>query len=283
MLGPRRRTALLLLALSCGALITSGTASAACIARPLVLLHAGGARTAVKLPPFLRATLICGGDRGLRGLKGATGKSGLAGAIGLTGASGSTGPVGATGAQGDVGPVGATGATGVTGLVGAAGPVGPRGLIGADGQVGGDGPPGPNGTPAPTGYAYVYDTSGQTVALEGDILFNANGPISADFTHVVGAAGITFVTPGTYKVAFVISGTASNQMSTFINGVGTLGGTYGADDGAEQTSGQTILTVSAGNVLTIRNHTSLGAVVLANHAGGSNTSVDASILIERLA
>ncbi|MDX6574012.1 MAG: hypothetical protein QOC86_3168, partial [Gaiellales bacterium] len=50
---------LLLLSVAMGALISSGTASAACLARPLVLMHAA-ARTPVKLPAFLRATMICG-------------------------------------------------------------------------------------------------------------------------------------------------------------------------------------------------------------------------------
>jgi hypothetical protein len=107
--------------------------------------------------------------------------------------------------------------------------------------------------------------------------------MSTGITHVAGTAGIIFAIPGTYKVTFVISANSANQISVFINGVAAAGGTYGAADGSDQTSGQTILTVSPGDVLTVRNHTSLGTVVLADHSGGTNLTVDASVLIERLA
>src|SRR3954451_19548574 len=124
---PRR--ALLLLVVLCAALVGSGTASAAGIARPLVLLHAstGAGRTTVKLPAFLRATLICGeargprGWRGFRGTRGAAGPIGLVGPVGETGATGAPGANGATGAQGQKGASGANGTNGAQGLRGAAG------------------------------------------------------------------------------------------------------------------------------------------------------------------
>ena len=138
----------------CAALITSGTASAACIARPLVLLHAstGAGRTAVKLPAFLRATLICGEARGPRGWRGFAGRRGTAGPIGVIG------PVGATGATGAPGTNGATGAQGQPGAAGTNGTNGTNGTQGLRGDAGTNGINGTNGTSVTPDYAYVYDT-----------------------------------------------------------------------------------------------------------------------------
>jgi hypothetical protein len=270
MFGTRQRRALLLLSASCGLLVLSGTASAACLARPLVLVRAaaGGARTAVKLPPFLRATLICGEARGPRGLDGAPGKTGADGAIGATGA------------------VGATGAMGATGYVGPTGPTGPMGATGGTGNNGLPGTPGTNGIDginAVTGYAYVYDTSGQTVAVEADVLFSAAGATAGGIGHVAGTAGISLAIAGTYKVSYSVTAVGGNQMAVFINGLASPGGGYGSADAGQQNTGQMIVTVASGSILTIRNHTSVAGVVLQNAAGGSALpTVDASVLIERL-
>jgi hypothetical protein len=272
MLGTRQRSALvLLLSTFCGSLVLSGTASAACPARPLVVVRAtaGGGQTAVKLPPFLRATLICGDTRGLRGFKGVPGKAG------------------ADGATGPAGPVGSTGATGPEGAAGATGPIGPMGPTGINGVVGTPGLAGINGTNginAPTGYAYVYDTSAPTVGVEADVVFSSAGLTSGGITHVAGTAGITLTVAGTYKVTYSVSAVERNQMAVFINGAASPGGGYESADAGQQNTGQMIVAVTAGSVLTIRNHTSPGAVHLQNTAGGSALlAVDASVLIERLA
>jgi hypothetical protein len=271
MFGTRQRRALLLLSASCGLLVLSGTASAACLARPLVLVRAaaGGARTAVKLPPFLRATLICGEARGPRGLDGAPGKTGADGAIGATGA------VGATGAMG---------AMGITGYTGSTGPTGPAGATGATGNNGLPGTPGINGIDAASGYGYIYDTSAQSVPIESDVQFASNGILSTGIVHTPGTSQITFSGAGIYKVTFSISATGANQFALVVNGNVVPGGTYGSSGTNQQNIGQAVILVAASDVLTLRNHTSLTAATLDSHAGGSALpTVDASVLIERLA
>jgi hypothetical protein len=243
---------LLLLSVAMGALISSGTASAACLARPLVLMHAAG-RTPLKLPAFLRATMICGADRGPRGLKGATGLAGATGARGADGANGS---------------------------IGQPGPAGTNGTNGINGRDGANGGPGPAAT---RDYAYLYDVAGQTVAPSGDVLFRTDGAMTGEFVHPAGSSSITFLTGGTFKVTVSIAGSLRNQVGVTLNGVSVVGAIFGTDDNSQQNGGQAIVSVGAGQQMTIRNQSTTAAIPLDNTAGGAAINVDASILIERLA
>ncbi len=275
----RRPRVLLLLSVACGALLSSGTASAACIARPLVLVHAA-ARTPVKLPAFLRATMICGADRGARGLKGDGGTRGARGADGAAGLSGATG---ARGADGTHGAPGAPGAPGVNGTNGAPGTNGTNGAPGTPGTNGINGHDGAPGLPATRDYAYLYDADGQTVAASGDVLFRTEGPMTSEFLHVAGSSAITFVTGGTFKVTTSIMATLRNQVGVSINGVSVVGATYGSEDNSQQNAGVAIISVAPGQVMTLRNQSTTNSIPLDNTAGGTAINVDASILLERLA
>jgi hypothetical protein len=259
---PRGRV-LLLLSVTCAALISSGTASAACLARPLVLLNPGPSRTLVKLPAFLRHTLICGGVRGQRGLKGESGTNGTNGAPGATGAAGTNGTNGTNGSPGARGPDGAPGTNGLVGVAGPTGPIGPA---------------------ATRTYAYIYDLAGQSVAIDAAIVFDTNGLTTSDITHTAGTSSITVATAGIYKLTFSVSSNNPNQMALYMGPTQVGGGTYGSSDVNQQTNGQMIVAISAGDVLTLRNHTSNGTIVLNNHTGGGigTSAVDASVLIERL-
>ncbi len=283
---PRGRV-LLLLSVTCAALVWSGTASAACLARPLVLLNPGPSRTLVKLPAFLRNTLICGEDRGPRGGKGESGKTGARGVVGSVGAVGANGLLGATGAAGTAGPAGATGGPGATGATGAAGTNGTNGTNGSTGAKGADGAPGadgqigPTGPPATIAYAYIYDTSGATVAPNTNILFNADGPTSAGITHTAGSSQIILAVAGTYKVSFSVSADVINEIAVFVNGAPMPGGTFGSSGSSRANIGQTIIVAATGDILTIHNLHPVVGIVLDNSEDGS-VLTDASVLIERL-
>ena len=115
-------------------------------------------------------------------------------------------------------------------------------------------------------------------------MFDTNGLTTSDIAHTAGSSAITIATGGTYKLAFSVSSINANQMAVFIGGTQVGGGTYGSSDVNQQTNGQMIIAISAGDVLTLRNHTSYGTIVLNDHTGGAvgTTAVDASVLIERL-
>jgi len=172
----------------------------------------------------------------------------------------SAGPAGAQGAPGPQGPRGATGP---------AGPAGPPGLPGLSGGGISD-------------YGYVYNTGGQAVALEADVVFDSNGPLSAGLTHGLGASAVTIINAGDYKVTFIVSGVEPNQFALAVNGTALAATIYGSGAGTQQTTGQAIITLAAGDVLTLRNHTSTAAVTLQTLAGGIQANSNASLVIEKL-
>jgi hypothetical protein len=71
-------------------------------------------------------------------------------------------------------------------------------------------------------------------------------------------------------------------MTLFVNGVPALGTTYGSGAGTQQNVGQAIVIVSAGGIVTLRNHSSAAAVGLATPIGGTQPTVNASIIVEKL-
>jgi hypothetical protein len=153
------------------------------------------------------------------------------------------------------------------------------GQAGATGPVGATGPAGSNGL---SQYAYIYNLAGETVPLEAAVNFDSNGVMSSGITHALGSSGITLVSSGTYDVTFTVSGTAPNQIALFVNEAAVPGSIYGSGAGTQQNTGQTIIDVAAGAVLTVRNFTSSAALALATPIGGTQASTNASVTIEKL-
>jgi hypothetical protein len=220
---------------------------------------------------------------GSLGLTGAQGLTGAAGADGLPGIQGLVGPAGAPGLPGSDGAQGIAGIAGVDGVPGTAGIQGPAGAAGAIGPQGPIGPTGPAGTSGPSQYAYVYNTAAETVALDGAVTFTSNGLMTAGITHALGGSDIRLVNAGDYKVSFSVSTTEPSQISLFIDGVVVVGTTYGSGAGTQQNTGQVMLAIAAGDVLTVRNYSSAAAIGLAALIGGTQATANASVTIEKLA
>jgi hypothetical protein len=121
------------------------------------------------------------------------------------------------------------------------------------------------------------------VPLEAAVDFDSNGVMSSGITHVPGSAGIALVNSGTYQVTFTVSGTAPNQIALFVNETVVPGSVYGSGAGTQQNTGQTIVDVAAGAVLTVRDFTSSAALALATPIGGTQASTNASVAIEKIA
>jgi len=79
-----------------------------------------------------------------------------------------------------------------------------------------------------------------------------------------------------------VSAVEPNQMGLFVNGVVVPGTVQGSGAGTQQSTGQTIIEVTVGDVLTLRNHTSAAAVGLQPLAGGTQPSTNAAIRIVQL-
>ncbi|MEI9814129.1 MAG: hypothetical protein WDO18_16445 [Acidobacteriota bacterium] len=114
------------------------------------------------------------------------------------------------------------------------------------------------------------------------MVFDTNGVLSSGIFHAPGNTVIEIGTAGTYKIAFTLSGVEPNQFGLFQNGAPIAGAIYGSGAGTQQNGGQVLVTVAAGDVITLRNHTSAAATTLQTLAGGTQINVNASVLIERL-
>ena len=204
------------------------------------------------------------------------GPAGVAGLVGAIGPAGVAGLVGAIGPVGVAGLVGAVGVQGITGLVGALGPQGIAGIVGAQGT---QGVPGVSGV---SEYAYVYNVTSRTVPVGEDVLFDLNGPITAGVTHTPGSAEIIAVNAGTYEINFSVSSVEPSQFALAVNDAADPSTIYGSGAGTQLTTGQAVLTLDAGDVLTLRNHISAAAVTLQPIAGGTENNVNASIVIKKL-
>ena len=197
---------------------------------------------------------------------------------GLGGPAGPQGPAGETGATGPQGPAGGTGATGPQGPAGETGTTGPQGPAG---ETGATGPQGPAGGGL-SEYGYIYNLDAQVVALEADVNFSTNGFLTAGISHAPGTSPIQIINAGIYEVTFSVSGSEPNQFALFLNGVLFPGTIYASGAGTQQNNGQAIFAIGAGDVLTLRNHTSAAAVTLATPIGGTQASANASIVIKKL-
>jgi hypothetical protein len=120
------------------------------------------------------------------------------------------------------------------------------------------------------------------VAVGNDVIFDSNGILTAGITHTAGLAPITVTDPGHYKVTFGISGVEPNQFTVFLNGVAITGATFGSGAGTQQNNGQVIVALAAGDVITLSNYSSAAAVTLQTLAGGTQTGVNASLILEKL-
>ncbi|WP_404519306.1 MULTISPECIES: collagen-like protein [unclassified Paenibacillus] len=235
------------------------------------------------------------GNVGAAGNVGTAGTVGTAGNVGAAGAVGTAGAVGAAGAVGPVGPVGpagipgAVGPAGPAGVAGAVGPVGPAGAVGATGATGTAGATGSTGATGATGtaggiaqFGYIYNLGSRVVPIEADVIFDTNGILTPGITHAPGTTQIAVTDAGNYEVNFSVSGVEPGQFAIFINGTLAAGTIYGSGAGTQQNTGQAILALASGDVLTLRNHSSAAAVTLQTLAGGTQANVNASVVIKKL-
>lgn len=218
------------------------------------------------------------GPPGANGATGATGPVGPQGPQGAQGVTGPTGPVGPTGPQGPQGPQGLQGLQGVQGVTGpqgetgATGPVGPQGLQGATGATGATGPQGaigptgPTGPAGPTGasgtgliaYGGLYGTTTDAVALTTTPVALPLGTQMPSSNLTYGTNSVTVTDAGTYELAYGVRGSMSDGSSLTVS-VGQNGTAIAATTITDALTsgtpssvhGQTIVTLSAGDVLTL--------------------------------
>lgn len=106
------------------------------------------------------------------------------------------------------------------------------------------------------GYSYELATGGsETVVGGADVIFSNNGPLSG-ITHTAGTTTFTVPSTATYKVEYSISYTAGVGAAIAIAVNGTVDASTNVTllTGAGNIAGTAILTLAAGDVLTLRNN-----------------------------
>ncbi len=112
--------------------------------------------------------------------------------------------------------------------------------------------------------------------------FANNGPKTAGITYATNGQ-ITIATPGVYLVRFVASVSEAGQLELTQNGTELPSTVYGRATGTSEITGQAILSVAAGDILTLRNPSGNSiALSFTPAAGGTHPDVSASIVIEQL-
>ena len=205
---------------------------------------------------FIRGPIGPTGATGARGPQGPQGPVGPIGPTGATGAVGPQGPAGPVGATGPQGPVGATGATGPQGPVGPVGATGPQGPVGATGATGPQGPAGTNDA--------LYASSGTATVATGAIIPITLTTATADTSMTVSDNEVNVTEAGTYLVSYFTSGeVATNELITslYLNGVAIANETLNQESTVGAGSKTILLTLSAGDTLSIYN-TSVSAATL---------------------
>lgn len=124
-------------------------------------------------------------------------------------------------------------------------------------------------------YAYIFNTTAQTVAAGEAVTFSGNGPLSGTITHTAGTAEIVIGNTGVYLINFYVAPTAEAQFTVYRNGAPTEGGTYVGD------GGNIILAAQVGDVITVVN---TGAAEAVFEAAGTvpEAVVNAAVTVTRL-
>ena len=213
------------------------------------------------------------GVTGATGITGATGATGITGATGATGITGVTGATGPTGSTGVTGITGATGVTGTTGITGATGVTGVTGVTGATGITGATGETG-SGI-STYGYVYNLATLGAATILGGsNVPFSNNGPLLG-ITHAAGSTDIAIPTSGRYKITynmFITAGVGA-AIAIAVNGTIRPATNILALIATGEISGTVILTLTAGDVLTLRNNSSVALTLVLTPAVGAQFNI----------
>ena len=179
----------------------------------------------------------------------------------------SSGGTGSTGATGPTGPTGDTGVTGPTGDIGVTGPTGDTGVTGPTGDTGAG--------LAADGYVYELATIADSTVVGGaDVPFSNNGPLSG-IIHTPSSTVVTVVSAGVYEINYGISITAGvgSQIAIAVNGTVDPSTPITALVATGELFGSAILTLAAGDVITLRNNSATPLVMTLAPGVGSQMTI----------
>jgi hypothetical protein len=119
-----------------------------------------------------------------------------------------------------------------------------------------------------------------TVFAGGDVEFPQDGPTTSTGTIQLTPSAFSLGTAGTYRVTFQVPVTEAGQLVLTLDGVELAYTVTGRSTGASYIGETTLVTATAGQILTVRNPAGSGwALTISPIAGGTNP-VSATLLIE---
>ena len=124
------------------------------------------------------------------------------------------------------------------------------------------------------GYTYDLAVGGQVVAGGADVVFSNNGPL-LNCTHTAGTTIFTVPSTGTYKVNYSITITAGigAQMAIAVNGTVDASTSVDLLVATGTISGTAMLSLSAGDVLTLRNNSATPFTTTGSPSVGAQLNV----------
>ena len=127
---------------------------------------------------------------------------------------------------------------------------------------------------------YLYNNVTEQVVPNGNVLFNTISNATNGLSYNNGI--ITITNLGVYKISFYVQTEQDTQFAVFINDVIINGSIYSSGIGGKINLGTFTTNVLNNNTLTLKNTTSNNINISIPNIG-NNTSVNASLMIERLA
>ncbi len=125
-------------------------------------------------------------------------------------------------------------------------------------------------------YGYVYDRTvgGQTVAGNDNVFFSTNGPLSG-CTHTAGETTFTVPNTGTYKVEYSVTITAGlgSQIAVAVNDVPDASTCVDVPVAVGNISGTAMMTLTAGDELTLRNNSMIPFTTTASPGVGAQITI----------
>jgi len=125
------------------------------------------------------------------------------------------------------------------------------------------------------GYIYTDDAVAQVVAGGADVIFSNNGPLVNE-THTAGTAPVTVTLAGNYQIDYSVSITAGvgSAIAIAVNGVVDSSTPITVLVTTGQVTGQAILTLAAGDVITLNNNSATPFTLTTTPDIGAQLTID---------
>jgi hypothetical protein len=134
-----------------------------------------------------------------------------------------------------------------------------------------------------TTHGTIWNVSSQTVAVESDVVWTNTTNLSNVTWNISSPTNVVINEDGVYKIFFYANVMTAAQVAVTVNNVPVVYTIQGTNKGASYLSIRVLQELRAGDVITIRNHTSATPVTFASNAGGFNSAVSTILTIFKIA